>query len=73
MLAFFCPYNDSVLIVFIVLQEFMGSSPSLIQIKSEIQYYDSVEQEIDAINPEIVFGSTELSTGKQLKVLLFFN
>ncbi|KAM4587304.1 dynein axonemal heavy chain 8-like [Odontesthes bonariensis] len=51
-------------------QEFMGSNPSLIQIKSEIQYYDSVEQDIDAIKPEIVFGSTELSTGLLKKALM---
>ncbi|XP_075316795.1 dynein axonemal heavy chain 8-like [Odontesthes bonariensis] len=50
--------------------EFMGSNPSLIQIKSEIQYYDSVEQDIDAIKPEIVFGSTELSTGLLKKALM---
>lgn len=42
----------------------MDSSPSLIQIKSEIQHYDSVEKEIDDIKPIIVWGSAELSTGK---------
>ena len=42
----------------------MDSSPSLIQIKSEIQHYDSVEKEIDDIKPVIVWGSAELSTGK---------
>ncbi|KAM8728478.1 dynein axonemal heavy chain 8-like [Acanthopagrus schlegelii] len=43
-------------------KEFMDSSPSLIQIKSEIQRYDSVEEEIDYIKPIIVWGSAELST-----------
>nr|XP_046263890.1 dynein axonemal heavy chain 8-like isoform X2 [Scatophagus argus] len=43
-------------------KEFMDSKPSLIQIKSEVQRYDSVEQEIDDIKPFIVLGSTELST-----------
>lgn len=42
----------------------MDSSPSLIQIKSEIQHYDSIEQQIDDIRPIIVWGSAELSTGK---------
>lgn len=42
----------------------MDSNPSLIQIKSEIQHYDSIEQEIDDIKPIIVLGFTELSTGK---------
>lgn len=42
----------------------MGSNPSLIQIKYELQRYDSIEQEIDDIKPIIVLGLTELSTGK---------
>ncbi len=42
----------------------MDSNPSLIQIKSEIQHYDSAEEEIDGIKPIIVVGSVELSTGK---------
>lgn len=41
----------------------MDSNPSLIQIKSEIQHYDSIEKDIDDIKPIIVLGSTELSTG----------
>ncbi|CAG5978557.1 unnamed protein product [Menidia menidia] len=53
----------------IKVKEFMSSSPSLIQIKSEIQHYDSVEQQIEAIKPEIIFGSTELSTGVLKKAL----
>lgn len=42
----------------------MDSHPSLIQIKSEIQHYDSIEQEVDDIKPVIVFEPTQLSTGK---------
>lgn len=44
----------------------MESNPSLIQIKSEIQHYDSIEQDIDDIKPIIILGSTELSTGKEI-------
>ncbi|XP_075954128.1 dynein axonemal heavy chain 8-like [Anarhichas minor] len=43
-------------------KEFMDSNPSLIQINSEIQHYDSIEQEIDDVKPIIVLGSIELST-----------
>ncbi|KAI3374766.1 hypothetical protein L3Q82_021323, partial [Scortum barcoo] len=43
-------------------KEFMGSNPSLIHIKSEIQHYCSVEQEIAEIKPIIVLGCIELST-----------
>uniref|UniRef100_A0A3B4U7E5 Dynein axonemal heavy chain 8 n=1 Tax=Seriola dumerili TaxID=41447 RepID=A0A3B4U7E5_SERDU len=50
-------------------KEFMGSHPSLIQIKSEIQHYDSIEQEIDDIKPIIVLMSTELSTDPLKKAL----
>ncbi|XP_044223058.1 dynein axonemal heavy chain 8-like [Thunnus albacares] len=53
------------------IKEFMGSNPSLIQIKSEIQHYDSIEQDIDDIKPIIGFGFTELSTDplkKSLKI-----
>lgn len=42
----------------------MGSNPSLIHITSEIQHYDSVEQEIQAIKPVIAFESVQLTTGK---------
>ncbi|KAM8851316.1 dynein axonemal heavy chain 8-like isoform 1-T4 [Spinachia spinachia] len=52
-------------------KEFIGSNPSLIQIKYKIQCYDSIEQEIDDIEPIIVLGLTELSTEplkKSLKV-----
>lgn len=42
----------------------MDTHPSLTQIKSEIQHYDSIEQEVYDIKPIIVFGSTQLSTGK---------
>lgn len=42
----------------------MDSNPSLYQIKSEIQHYDSIEQEIDDIEPIIVLEFIELSTGK---------
>ncbi|KAM9349881.1 dynein axonemal heavy chain 8-like [Symphorus nematophorus] len=52
-------------------KEFMDSNPSLLQIKSEIQHYDSIEKEIDDIKPIFVLGSTELSTEplkKSLKV-----
>lgn len=41
----------------------MDSNPSLFQIKSEIQHYDSIEQDIDDITPIIVTKSIELSTG----------
>ncbi|CAK6957757.1 dynein axonemal heavy chain 8-like [Scomber scombrus] len=44
------------------IKEFMNSNPSLIQMKSEIQHYDSVEHEIDDIKSIIAFGFTELST-----------
>eukprot|EP00064_Thunnus_orientalis_P004446 superscaffoldBa00000405_g4458 len=53
------------------IKEFMGSNPSLIQIKSEIQHYDSIEQDIDDIKPIIGVGFTELSTDplkKSLKI-----
>ncbi|XP_067331791.1 dynein axonemal heavy chain 8-like [Channa argus] len=43
-------------------KEFMDRHPSLIQIKSELQHYDSVDQEIDVIKPIIVLGSTQFST-----------
>uniref|UniRef100_A0A8C4E9U5 AAA+ ATPase domain-containing protein n=1 Tax=Dicentrarchus labrax TaxID=13489 RepID=A0A8C4E9U5_DICLA len=43
-------------------KEFMDSNPSLIQIKSELQHYDSAEEEINDIKPIIVLGFTELST-----------
>ncbi|XP_037644332.1 dynein heavy chain 8, axonemal-like isoform X1 [Sebastes umbrosus] len=43
-------------------KEFIDSNPSLIQIKSEILHYDSVEQDIDEITPIFVLESTELST-----------
>uniref|UniRef100_UPI0037E892BB dynein axonemal heavy chain 8-like n=1 Tax=Semicossyphus pulcher TaxID=241346 RepID=UPI0037E892BB len=43
-------------------EEFMDSHPSLIQIKSEIQHYDSIEKEIGDIKPIFVLGCTELST-----------
>lgn len=41
----------------------MASNPSLIHITSEIQHYDSVEQEIQAIKPVIAFESVQLTTG----------
>ncbi|XP_076601065.1 dynein axonemal heavy chain 8-like [Chaetodon auriga] len=47
-------------------KEFMDSNPSMMHINSEIQHYDSVEQEIDDIKPIIVLGSIEFST-EQLK------
>lgn len=53
----------------------MDSNPSLIHIKSEIQHYSSVEQEIDDMKPIIVLGSIELSTGKVVEIcsaLIFF-
>lgn len=50
-------------------KEFMDSNPSLIQIKSQIQYYDSFEQKIDDIKSIIAFGPIELSTGSLKKVL----
>ncbi|KAM7400305.1 hypothetical protein PAMA_004821 [Pampus argenteus] len=46
----------------IKIKEFMDNNPSLIQIKSEIQHYDSIEQEIDDIKLIIVLQFTELST-----------
>uniref|UniRef100_A0A3B3YBZ9 AAA+ ATPase domain-containing protein n=1 Tax=Poecilia mexicana TaxID=48701 RepID=A0A3B3YBZ9_9TELE len=45
-------------------KEFMDKKPSLVQIKSEIQHYDSVEQEIEAVQPLIHVECIELSTGK---------
>lgn len=42
----------------------MHSNPCLTEIKSKIQHYDSIEQEIDDVKPIIVLGCTELSTGK---------
>lgn len=42
----------------------MDSSPSLFEIKSEIQHYDSIEKKIDDIDPIIFLESIELSTGK---------
>lgn len=52
------------------LKEFMDNSPSLIQIVSEIEHYDSVEQEIDDIKPFIQIESIELSTGKLVMMCL---
>ncbi|XP_056290683.1 dynein axonemal heavy chain 8-like [Pseudoliparis swirei] len=43
-------------------KEFMHSNPCLTEIKSKIQHYDSIEQEIDDVKPIIVLGCTELST-----------
>ncbi|XP_078119766.1 dynein axonemal heavy chain 8-like [Sander vitreus] len=51
-------------------KEFMDSNPSLIQIKSEIQHYDSIEQEVGDIKPIIVLGSSELSTEPLKKALI---
>ncbi|KAM7379582.1 hypothetical protein PAMP_005128 [Pampus punctatissimus] len=51
------------------IKEFMDNNPSLIQIKSEIQHYDSIEQEIDDIKPIIVLQFTELSTDPLKKSL----
>ncbi|XP_070701078.1 dynein axonemal heavy chain 8-like [Pempheris klunzingeri] len=51
-------------------KEFMDGNPSLIQIKSEIQHYDSVEREIDDIKPIIVLGPIELSTEPLKKSLM---
>uniref|UniRef100_A0A3P9NGZ4 Dynein axonemal heavy chain 8 n=1 Tax=Poecilia reticulata TaxID=8081 RepID=A0A3P9NGZ4_POERE len=45
-------------------KEFMDKKPSLVQIKSEIQHYDSVEQEIEAVPPILHVECIELSTGK---------
>ncbi|KAK5607192.1 Dynein heavy chain 8, axonemal [Crenichthys baileyi] len=50
-------------------KEFEDNNPSLMQIRSEIQHYDSVEQEIDDIRPVIHIGSIELSTGSLKKAL----
>lgn len=50
--------------IMIVFKEFMDGKPSLIQIKSEIQRYVSVEQEIDGIKPTIDSGQFKVSTGK---------
>ncbi|XP_065810510.1 dynein axonemal heavy chain 8 [Labrus bergylta] len=44
------------------IKEFMDSNPSLTQIQSEIQHYDSIEKEIEDIKPIKVLGCTELST-----------
>ncbi|KAM6989324.1 dynein axonemal heavy chain 8-like [Tautogolabrus adspersus] len=44
------------------IKEFMDSNPSLTQIKSEIQHYNSIEKEIEDIKPINVLGCTELST-----------
>lgn len=41
----------------------MDKKPSLVQIKSEIQHYDSVEEEIIAVQPFIHVECIELSTG----------
>ncbi|KAG8014343.1 Dynein heavy chain 8 [Nibea albiflora] len=43
-------------------KEFMDTKPSLLQIKSEIQHYNAIEQEIDDITPIIAVGTTALST-----------
>ncbi|XP_039872861.1 dynein heavy chain 8, axonemal-like isoform X1 [Simochromis diagramma] len=50
-------------------KEFMASKPSLIHITSEIEHYDSVEQEIQAIKPVIAFESIQLTTGSLKKAL----
>ncbi|KAM4740016.1 dynein axonemal heavy chain 8-like [Anableps anableps] len=50
-------------------KEFMDRNPSLIQIKSEIQHYDSVEKDIDDITPVIHIESVELSTDSFKKAL----
>ncbi|KAM4579488.1 dynein axonemal heavy chain 8-like, partial [Fundulus diaphanus] len=54
---------------YLKVKEFMDNNPSLIQIKSEIQHYDSVEQEINDIKPVIHMESIELSTGSLKKAL----
>ncbi|XP_016518823.1 dynein heavy chain 8, axonemal [Poecilia formosa] len=51
-------------------KEFMDKKPSLVQIKSEIQHYDSVEQEIEAVQPLIHVECIELSTGTLKKTLI---
>ncbi|XP_068458453.1 dynein axonemal heavy chain 8-like [Clinocottus analis] len=50
-------------------KEFMDSNPSLVQIKSEFQHYDSIEQEIDDVKPIIALGCTQLSTESLKKSL----
>lgn len=59
-----CFYYNSHIFNLYFSKEFMDSNPSLFQIKSEIQHYDSIEQEIDDIEPIIVLEFIELSTGK---------
>uniref|UniRef100_A0A8C9XCP5 Dynein axonemal heavy chain 8 n=1 Tax=Sander lucioperca TaxID=283035 RepID=A0A8C9XCP5_SANLU len=51
-------------------QEHTCINPSLSQIKSEIQHYDSIEQEVGDIKPIIVLGSSELSTEPLKKALI---
>ncbi|XP_026153434.1 dynein heavy chain 8, axonemal-like [Mastacembelus armatus] len=51
------------------IKEFMDGHPSLIQIKSEIQHYNSIEQEVDVIKPIIMLASLELSTDPLKKAL----
>lgn len=42
----------------------MDSCPSLIHIKSKIEYYNSIEQDVDDIKHITFVMSTELSAGK---------
>lgn len=53
-----------IMFIFILFKEFMASHPSLIQIKSKIEHYNSIEQDAEHIKPVICLMSTELSTGK---------
>ncbi|KAM6185105.1 dynein axonemal heavy chain 8 [Rhynchocyon petersi] len=44
-------------------KEFLANNPSLTEIRSEILYYATVEQEIEELKPVIVVGALELHTG----------
>lgn len=47
----------------------MENKPSLLEMESDIQHYDSIEIMIDKIESLIILESIELSTGKEFIIL----
>lgn len=67
----------SLIVPLFFLKEFMKKKPSLLEMESDIQHYDSIEIMIDKIESLIILESIELSTGKknnqQLNFALLFD
>lgn len=55
----------SLIVPLFFLKEFMKKKPSLLEMESDIQHYDSIEIMIDKIESLIILESIELSTGKK--------